>query len=71
VEPTRLHIFWFMSLNGKKNPRNLAHGRVINRFVEIRFCCKYSGLGSVQESDTVGRQIYGKGGLLLMAARPR
>lgn len=60
VEPTHLHIFWFVSLNGKKNLWNLAHRTVINRFVEIRFCCKYSVLGSVEESDTVSWQMMGK-----------
>lgn len=67
VEPTRLHIFWFMPLNGKKNLWNLAHRRVINRLVEIKFCCKCSGFGCIQKSNSVG-QLIRKGQLLLAAA---
>lgn len=52
----------------KKNLWNLAHRRVINRFVEIKFCCKCSGLGSIQKGDFVGQQIR-RGKVLLNAVR--
>lgn len=67
MEPTRLHIFWFMSLNGKKNLWNLAHRRVINRLMEIKFCCKCSGFGCIQKSNSVC-QLIRKGQLLLATA---
>lgn len=49
--------FLVLSLNGEKNLWNLAHRRLINRLVEIKFCCKCSGFGSIQKSNSVGHQI--------------
>lgn len=60
THPFAHFLVFVLKWQRKKNLWNLAHRRVINRFVEIKFCCKCSGLGSIQEGRTTDMKRKGK-----------